>query len=234
MSSTVVPSCWRTAAARRSISSRAAARGGHGLAVAVVVRVDLGGGEAERTLVERGVQRRLHGDHVLGVGRAPDRALAHDEAAQRRVADQEAGVHRDPAVEAAQPLAERAPVPGQAGPQRGQGHALDPRHHPRDVVGVLGRRAAPARTRSCHRAPWSRRAGATGWRWGPRRAGRRSGCAGRRSPASPACRRRRSPVSAGRRRHRRPDRRRPARPSSTHVGAHRRRPRCRRPPSRPG
>ena len=37
---------------------------GHGLAVAVVVRVHLRGGEAERALLERGVQGRLHGVDV--------------------------------------------------------------------------------------------------------------------------------------------------------------------------
>ena len=55
------------------------------------------------------------------------------------MADEEAGVDRDTAVEVAQPLAEGAPVPGQARLQRRERHALDPRHHPRDVVGVLRR-----------------------------------------------------------------------------------------------
>ena len=71
--------------------------------------------------------------------RFPDGTLAHDEAAQRRVPDEEAGVDRDAAVEAAEPVAEGAPVPGQPGLQRGERHALDPGHHPADVVG-----AAPA------------------------------------------------------------------------------------------
>ena len=55
------------------------------------------------------------------------------------VPDEEAGIHGDAAVETAHPLAEGAPVPRQPGLQRRQGHALDPRHHPRDVVDVLGR-----------------------------------------------------------------------------------------------
>ncbi len=86
------------------------------------------------------MQRRLHGDsRSTALAAPPDGALAHDQPAQRRVADQEAGVHGDAAVEVAEPLAERGPVPWQPGPQRGERHALDPRHHPRDVVGVLGR-----------------------------------------------------------------------------------------------
>ena len=54
-------------------------------------------------------------------GRAADGALAHDEPAQGRVADQEAGVDGDAAVEAAEPLAEGAPVPVQARPSAASG-----------------------------------------------------------------------------------------------------------------
>ena len=113
---------------------------GDGLAVAVVVRVDLRGREAERALLaapRAAPPPWRPGPRASAV--PPDGALAHDEAAQRRVADEEAGVHGDAPVEAADPVAEGAPVPGQAGAQRGQRHALDPRHHPRDVVDVLGR-----------------------------------------------------------------------------------------------
>ncbi len=139
MSSTVVPSCWRTAAARRSISSRAAARDGTGwpspslwVWTCEVEKPSAPSASAACSAASMAV-------HVTGVGRAPDGALAHDEAAQRRVPDEEAGVHGDAAVEPADPFAEGAPVPGQAGPQRGERHALDPRHHPRDVVDVLRR-----------------------------------------------------------------------------------------------
>ena len=44
-----------------------------------------------------------------------DRALAHHHAAQRRVADHEARVDRELALELAEVLAEAAPVPGHAG-----------------------------------------------------------------------------------------------------------------------
>ena len=137
MSSTVVPSCDAHGGGEALHLGAAGGPRRHGLAVPVVVRVHLRGREAERTVLERGVQRRLHGVDVR-VGRgAADRPVAHDEAAQRRVADEEAGVDRDTAVEAAEPIAERAPVPRQAVLQGGERHALDPRHHPADVVGAV-------------------------------------------------------------------------------------------------
>ena len=138
MNSTVVPS-WGAHGGGQALHLRSG--GGprrHRLAVAVVVRVHLGGGEAQCTLLEGGVKGGFHGVEVAGRGLAANGPLPHDQAAQGRVADQEAGVDGDAAVEVAQPLAERPPVPGQAGSQRRQGHALDPRHHARDVVGVLG------------------------------------------------------------------------------------------------
>ena len=75
------------------------------------------------------VQRALHGVDVRRRRDAPDGTLTHDEPAERRVSDQEAGVHGDAAIEAAEPIAEGGPVPRQPGPQSREGHALDPRHH---------------------------------------------------------------------------------------------------------
>ena len=90
MSSTVVPSCCahRGSEALHLLAGRRPRR--DGLAVAVVVGVHLRGREAERPLRQRRVQRRLHGVDVVRRGRAADGALAHDEPAQRRVADEEA------------------------------------------------------------------------------------------------------------------------------------------------
>ncbi len=187
ISSTVVPSCWRTAAARRSISSPAGGPRRDGLAVAVVVGVDLRGREAERPLRQRRVQRRLHGVEIPGVGRAPDGPLAHDEPAQRRMPDEEPGVHGDAAVQAARTTRRTSPSP------RADRPAARPAACPRPAPSSArcSRRApapsAPARSRSCRRAPWSRRAAGRGWRWGPRRAARRSGCAGRRNRGRRAC-----------------------------------------------
>jgi hypothetical protein len=134
-----------------------------GLAVTVVVGVHLGGREAERSLGERCVQRRLHGVDIVRRGGSSDGTLTHDQPPQRGMAHEKPGVHRDAAIEASQPVSERAPVPGHAGPQRGQRHALDPRHHPRDVVDVLGRhrrqRKAAVATEHGRHAVQGRRAG---------------------------------------------------------------------------
>ena len=167
--------------------------GGDGAPVAVVVRVDLRGREPERSVGQGGVQRRLHGVEVGRRGLAADGALAHHQPAQGRVPDQEAGVDRDPPVEPVQPVSEGGPVPGQPGSQRGERHPFDPGHHPGDVVDPVGdersqREPAVATEDGGH--PVER---ATGWHRGPRRAGRRSGCGGRRSPVRPACPGRRGP-----------------------------------------
>ena len=139
ISSTVVPSCWRTAAARRSISSRAAAREGTGWPSPSLCVWTWEVEKPNAPSSSARVQRRLHAGDVAGVRRAPDGALAHDQAAQRRVSDQEPRVHGNAAVESADPVGEGVPIPRHAGPQGREWHALDPRHHARDVVDVLRR-----------------------------------------------------------------------------------------------
>ncbi len=57
---------------------------------------------------------------------------------QRAVADEEAGVDAQPAIERVQVLAEGGPGPGHAVLECGQGHPLDLGHHATDVVRVLG------------------------------------------------------------------------------------------------
>ena len=64
MSSTVVPSWDRTAAARRSISPRLAARDGTGWPSPSLCVCTWEVEKPERTVLERGVQRRLHGLEV--------------------------------------------------------------------------------------------------------------------------------------------------------------------------
>ena len=78
-----------------------------------------------------------------GVASLADRVRAHHVAAQGAVADQEAGVDADLAVEPVEVLAEGLPVPVHPGLQGRERHALDLGHHPADVVGVLGVDAAP-------------------------------------------------------------------------------------------
>ena len=187
MSSTVVPSWSRTAAARRSISARLAAREGTGCPSPSLCVWTWEVEKPSAPSAKRGVQRRHHGVEVRRRGVAAHRALAHHQPAQSRVPDQEAGVDRDPPVEPVQPLPEGRPVPGQPGPQRGERHPLRPGPSSARCSRPRPGPAEPARTRSCRRGPWSPRAAATGWRRGPRRAGRRSGCGGRRSPVRPAC-----------------------------------------------
>ncbi len=66
------------------------------------------------------------------------RALAHDDAPDRRVADEEARVRCERAVDAVEVLAERRPVPRHALRQRASGHAFDAGEHVQQVVAVLG------------------------------------------------------------------------------------------------
>ena len=192
MSSTVVPSCWRTAAARRSISSRVAARDGTGWPSPSLCVWTCEVEKPSAPSTSAACSAASMASMSSGVGRATDGALAHHEPAQRRMADEEPGVHGDAAVEAADPFAEGAPVPGQV--RRAARRGACPRPAPSSAR--CSRRApvpwAPARSRSCRRAPWSRRGAGRGWRWRPRRAARRSGCAGRRSRGRRACRWRRS------------------------------------------
>ena len=146
----------------------------------------LRGGEAHGPLGEGLVQRAPPSPaSCASAAAAPDRLVAHHDPAQRRVADQEAGVDPDAAVEAGQPLAERPPRPVEPGLEGGQRHALDPGHHPGQVLGVLGsgRGQGEPAVAAEHRGDpvQRRRAGASG----PRTAGRRSGCGGRRTQGPP-------------------------------------------------
>ena len=109
---------------------------GHRLAVAVAVRGRLREREAERARLERAAELGAHLGDLLGRGLAADGVGAHHVAADRAVTDEEAGVHRDPALEAVEELAEGLPLPVDAVLERGERHALDPGHHPAQVVGV--------------------------------------------------------------------------------------------------
>ena len=90
--------------------------------------------EAQATGRERFAERPAHrGDVVVGGGLVA--AVAHRDPPQRRVADEEPGVHRERAVEAVEVLPERLPVPGHAGGEGLEGHALDAGEHAHEVVG---------------------------------------------------------------------------------------------------
>jgi hypothetical protein len=68
----------------------------------------------------------------------PDGRFSHHDAADRGVADEKAGVHRDATLQAIEVLAEAPPVPGNARLEGLERHALDPREHPHEVRARLG------------------------------------------------------------------------------------------------
>jgi hypothetical protein len=76
---------------------------------------------------------------MFGCRLLADSGLAHHDAAQRRVPDEEPGVDGERAVEAIEVLAEGLPVPRHALGQRLERHALDARQHPHEVVGLARR-----------------------------------------------------------------------------------------------
>ena len=104
--------------------------------------------------VERLAELGAHLGDLLGGGLAADGVGAHHVATDRAVTGEEAGVHRDGALELVEELAERLPLPVDALLERGEGHALDPA--PSSGAGSRRRRpaAARARTRSCRRRRW--------------------------------------------------------------------------------
>ncbi len=152
--STVVPGWPATTAASRSSSSRLADRDGTGLPSPSLW---VGAWEVEKPSAPSASARCSSSSSRSSwsaVASPPTAVVAHDRPAQRGVADQEAGVDPDRAVEAGQPLAEGGPRPVEPGLEGGERHPLHPGHHPGEVVGVLrtGRRerepAVPSRT------PW--------------------------------------------------------------------------------
>ena len=108
--------------------------------------------------LDRLVQQAHHLVELLGRGLVADGVGAHHVAAQRAVADHEAGVDADAAVEAVEVLGEGLPLPVDALLERGERHALDLGHHAAQVVGVVGvqrgeREAAVAATSEV--TPWT-------------------------------------------------------------------------------
>ena len=106
----------------------------------VVVGVRLRRRQSQRTVGQRVTEQRGHFLDLLGRRVAADRVVAHRRQPDRRVADEESGVDRDPPVEPDEPVAERRPLPVKPGAQRVERHALDPRQHPGEVVLLVGPR----------------------------------------------------------------------------------------------
>ncbi len=81
-------------------------------------------------------QQALHLVELGGCRLARRRVVVHHDAAQRRMADEEAGVRHQRAVEPIEVLLGRGPVPRHALLERLQRHALDAGQHPHQVVGI--------------------------------------------------------------------------------------------------
>ncbi len=138
MPSRVVPSCSPTASHRASSSSRPAQRDATGWpspSLWVELRV------VEKPRPPASIEawsRATIAVELVGRGLVADGVGAHHVAAEGAVADEEAGVDADAAVEPVEVLAEGLPAPVDALLERGEGHALDLGHHAPEVVGVLG------------------------------------------------------------------------------------------------
>ncbi len=195
MSSRTVPSCSDTAEHRASSSSRVAALEGTGLpspSLWVWAReVDSPSAPSSKHALARATMA------ATSVGDA-GRWTASSPMTTRR---SEECPTRNPALTPMPPSKRPSHSPNEphdqsSGLEGGQGHPLDPGHHPGQVVGRGLARTGPGRSRSSPRSRWSRRGVVTGWPRDPMTAGRRSGCGGRRTPGRPAGRRRRWCVAA--------------------------------------
>ena len=197
MPSSVVPGVRAGLLAHRDelLGRRPAA--GHRLAVAVAVRGRLREREARaRRTRARGRARRASRRSARASPRCRSRR------GPSRSGGSRSGRRGSPAFTAMPPSkrsrnsAKRLPLPVGAVLERGEGHALDLRHHAAQVVGVAvaQRREGEAAVAADHGGDAVRRS--TGSRWGPTAAGRRSACAGRRSRARRRGRWRRSTRAA--------------------------------------
>jgi hypothetical protein len=110
---------------------------GHRISVVIVVRDAVGRRKAAAPLGQRAAQQLAHPFELFGRRLMPDRALAHDRAAQGAVADEKGGVDRELAVERVKVLAEACPAGLDRRFERGERHALDAREHGEQVVGVF-------------------------------------------------------------------------------------------------
>jgi hypothetical protein len=100
----------------------------------VVVGRRVAGREAHTAAGQGLAQECDHSVQLLGGGLLAHGVFAHHHPPQCRVADEEAGVDREPALDARQVVIEAAPVPGHARCEGLDWHALDPRQHRLQVV----------------------------------------------------------------------------------------------------
>ena len=114
----------------------------HRAAELVRVRGRLRRRETRRAGRHRLADEPAHVLDLLGRGGALRSRVAHDEAAERRVADVDRGVDPEPAVEDVEEGGKALPVPRQPAAQHRRRHPLDlgeQRRHPLAVLGAAGR-----------------------------------------------------------------------------------------------
>ena len=112
MNSSVVPAMVPEGPGQGHELARTAAERGHRSAVAVRVALAEDEEKPERPAGQRLLDQADHGRDLLRRWPGPGGVVAHDDPAHGRVADQEAGVDGEAAVDPVQVLAEGVPVPG--------------------------------------------------------------------------------------------------------------------------
>ncbi len=112
------------------------------MALAVVVGVRLRRRQPQCTVAKRNTEQRGHLFDLLRRRLATHRVIAHRRQPNRTVAHQKTGVDGRAPVESCQPVAERRPLPVEAGAQRFERHTLDPGQHPGEVVLLVGPRGS--------------------------------------------------------------------------------------------
>ena len=97
------------------------------------------GRKAQRPFLDRPGEHGLHLVEILVARLLAHRAFAHDDAADRRVAREKAGVEADRTIQPIEIIAKALPVPRHRGFESLQRHAFDPRQHRREIFGRFGR-----------------------------------------------------------------------------------------------
>ena len=131
------PFARRLGEGRHLLEGRAARR--HRAAELIDVRRRVRGREAGRPRRHRVAHEGAHVAELVLGGRAFGRALAHDEAAERRVPDVDRGVDPEPCLEEAEERREGVPLPREPVAQHARRHALDLREETAQPVVVLAR-----------------------------------------------------------------------------------------------
>jgi hypothetical protein len=79
-----------------------------------------------------------HGGQLLGIRRSATGRWSHHHPADGRVSNQEPGVDGKAPIDPVEVLSERPPLPGSRSFERAQRDPFDHRHHPLDVLNIVG------------------------------------------------------------------------------------------------